>query len=150
MEGGDQLDGAKGDNEQETKERYRPRRPFPNSCFAGFASLRRYGTTCSCHTKIPAAFDLTNTTGIEHFSGNHAFTGVQLTWPVLLAGLEGAVAAYRQWAELLLDLERRLYLATRSHGLSRGTGLDAAGVLSNSRSEMVVSGVSPERWETMV
>ena len=28
VEGGDQLDGAKGDNEQGDEERYRPRRPF--------------------------------------------------------------------------------------------------------------------------
>ena len=82
VEGGDQLDGAKGDNEQGDEERYRPRRPFfPNLCFAGFARFCRYGTTCSCHTKIPAAFDLTNTTGIELQWKLTPLRAFQLTWP---------------------------------------------------------------------
>ena len=42
----------------------------------------------------------------------------------------------------------RLYLATRSGG--RRAGLDLAGMVATARSAMVVSSVSPERWEMTV
>ena len=54
VEGGDQLDGAKGDNEQGDEERYRPRRPFfPNSCFAGFARFAGTGQLAHVTRKYP-------------------------------------------------------------------------------------------------
>ena len=54
VEGGDQLDGAKGDNEQGDEERYRPRRPFfPNLCFAGFARFAGTGRLAHVTRKYP-------------------------------------------------------------------------------------------------
>ncbi len=58
------------------------------------------------------------------------------------AGINGACT------QILLDAEQLVVLGN-AVGAAGGTGLDLAGVQGNADSAMVVSSVSPERWELM-